>query len=211
MRLDELDKEIKKGAKALAEFYGGPDDDVSLDDAVYEYLEWFDLAQHRRKLKWRRMSVMLCAAGATRENGLPFTVGHLSGAVWRQREKAEKAEKAGRPAKPLDGKWELFPVIGPTAGNKRSSVNPAETDNNHQTSRNDSDQGKPKGREDVGTTGKPVSTRAHSKSKARNSLPPQASDKRKNAPSLTGPHGLSEDERRRARAYITRAADMRKG
>lgn len=207
MRLDELDKEIKKGAKAFAEFYGGPDDDVSLDDAVYEYLEWFDLAQHRRKLKWRRMSAMLCAAGAARDNGLPFTVGHLSGAVWRQR---EKAEKTGRSPKPLDGKWELFPVNSPAVGGKRSSASPVEIDNSHQTSRNDRDQGKSTGREDVGATRKSISTGAHSKSKARNPLPPQASDKRKNAPSSTGPHGLSEDERRRARAYITRAANMRK-
>ena len=179
---------------------------ASLDDAVYEYLEWFDLAQHARKLSWRRMSAILCTAGAARENGQPFTVGHLSGVVWRQR---EKAEKAGRPPKPLDGKWELFPVKLPREGSKRSA-SPANTGSNHQASEIRGGRGGSTGLEYVATKRTSVSTGSHSKSKARSSLQPQVPDKREKTQSPTGPRALTEDERRGARAFIMRAADMRK-
>lgn len=106
MQLEDIDKELEHGARVIAKFYGNGDE-VSLDDAVYEFLEWFDLAQHVRKLGWRTIARRLMAAGAGRQNGQPFTESHLSGVVWRQR---ARAKKDGRRGKSLDELWLLSSV-----------------------------------------------------------------------------------------------------
>jgi hypothetical protein len=119
MRLDELDIAIQNGASAIAAFYCSFAGDLSLDDAVYEYLEWFELAKRVRRLHWKQISTVLHAAGAGRENGGPFTDGHLRKVVSRQK---KRAKREGRPSRAVDGQWMISSVKPPLVGNKRLDV-----------------------------------------------------------------------------------------
>lgn len=107
MDLNELEMELGKGAAAIAAFYCSPVGNVSLDEAVYEYLEWFDLAKRVRKLKWHQISSLLCISGASRKSGEQFADGHLSAVVSRQQARAKRKK---RPRKEIDGQWRLSSI-----------------------------------------------------------------------------------------------------
>ena len=84
----EIDRQIKEGAKAIAGELAGPGGQIALDRIVTLHLDWFDLAQGRG-MTWPQIVALLHAAGAGRENGLPFSAAHLTAVVWRQRQKAK--------------------------------------------------------------------------------------------------------------------------
>jgi hypothetical protein len=208
MRLDELDREIEKGARAIAKFYcrGAG---ISLDDAVYEYLEWFDLTQNVRKLRWKQMAATLKAAGACRENGEPFTEGHLSGVVSRQR---KMAEKVGRPPKPLDGKWELSSVKLPLASTKHLTASREGTGSNVAASEARSSRGGSAVRLSMTTKSASVGAASQSRLQHRNSPRPRVNvsgnpKKVSSAPEPIAP--VSKNERQRTLAFMTRAANLR--
>lgn len=79
------DDAIKEGARRIAAALKSPAGQIKLARVVSAHLGWFDLVQ-RRGLSWDQMIRILTDAGATRENDLPFSRGHLSSAVWRARQ-----------------------------------------------------------------------------------------------------------------------------
>lgn len=79
------DDAIKEGARKIAAALRSPAGQIKLARVVGHHLDWFDLVQ-RRGLSWDQMIRVLADAGATRENGLPFSRGHLSSTVWRARQ-----------------------------------------------------------------------------------------------------------------------------
>lgn len=84
----EIDRQIKEGAKEIAVELAGPGGQIALDRVVMLHLDWFDLAQNRG-MTWPQIVAVLHAAGAGRDNGLPFSAAHLTAVVWRQRQKAK--------------------------------------------------------------------------------------------------------------------------
>ncbi|MGY6250781.1 hypothetical protein ACXIUS_25115 [Bosea thiooxidans] len=87
MGKDGIDEHIAAGARAVAAALDGPAGQIPLDRIVIHHLAWFDLCQERG-MTWSQMALLLRNAGAGRENGQPFTPGHLSSVVWRQRQKS---------------------------------------------------------------------------------------------------------------------------
>lgn len=79
------DEAIKEGARRIAAALRSPGGQIKLARVVGAHLDWFDLVQ-QRGLSWDQIIRVLANAGATRENGLPFSRGHLSSAVWRARQ-----------------------------------------------------------------------------------------------------------------------------
>lgn len=79
------DDAIKEGARKIAAALRSPAGQIMLARVVGGHLDWFDLVK-RRGLSWDQMIRVLTDAGATRENGLPISRGHLSSAVWRARQ-----------------------------------------------------------------------------------------------------------------------------
>lgn len=68
-----------------------------LSRLVEDHLPWFDAAE-ARGMTWEDMSAALSAAGVTRADGRPLSVGTLSSAVWRKRNQATLPERSNRPA-----------------------------------------------------------------------------------------------------------------
>lgn len=95
MGTDGTDERIAAGARAIAAALHGPAGQIPLDRIVIHHLAWFDLCQERG-MTWSQMARLLRNAGAGRESGQPFTPGHLSSVVWRQRQKS-----AGEQAAPV--------------------------------------------------------------------------------------------------------------
>lgn len=89
---------ILAGAQEIAASLIVPGGRASLDFVVEKHLAWFDAAQ-ARGMRWRHIASILAKAGACRENGQPFTIGHLSAVVWRQRQEADRAESRSRQQK----------------------------------------------------------------------------------------------------------------
>ncbi len=81
-----INKRINAGAREISQDLAGPAGQIALDRVVARHLVWFDVCQERG-LSWRQIAAVLHAVGGGREGGLPFTPGHLSAVVWRQREK----------------------------------------------------------------------------------------------------------------------------
>lgn len=79
------DGAIKEGARRIAAALRSPGGQIKLARVVGAHLDWFGLVQ-QRGLSWDQMIRVLANAGATRENGLPFSRGHLSSTVWRARQ-----------------------------------------------------------------------------------------------------------------------------
>lgn len=92
------DEAIKEGAGRIAAALRSPAGQIKLARVVGAHLDWFDLVQ-RRGLSWDQMIRVLTDAGATRENGLPFSRGHLSSTVWRARQERQQ-EIAAPPQQP---------------------------------------------------------------------------------------------------------------
>jgi hypothetical protein len=91
MPTDDIDKQIKDGAKAISRDRAGPAGQIALDRVVARHLPWFDLCQERG-MAWPQIVSILHAAGAGRATGLPFSHSHLSAVVWRQRQKARSED-----------------------------------------------------------------------------------------------------------------------
>ncbi|KAA5595401.1 hypothetical protein [Blastochloris sulfoviridis] len=89
---------ILAGAQEIAASLIVPGGQASLDFVIEKHLAWFDTAQ-ARGMQWRHIAGVLAKAGACRENGQPFTIGHLSAVVWRQRQKAARAGSRSRQQK----------------------------------------------------------------------------------------------------------------
>lgn len=89
---------IETGAKAIADdqmLPGGRRKKVSR--LVEDHLPWFDAAE-ARGMTWEDMSAALSAAGVTRPDGRPLSIGTLSSAVWRKRNQATLPERPHRAA-----------------------------------------------------------------------------------------------------------------
>lgn len=82
------DDAIKEGARKIAAALRSPAGQIKLARVIGRHLDWFDLVQ-RFGLSWDQMIRVLADAGATRENGLPFSRGHLSSTVWRARQERQ--------------------------------------------------------------------------------------------------------------------------
>lgn len=102
MGVDGIDERIAAGARAIASALRGPAGQVPLDRIVIDHLAWFDLCQ-QRGMTWPQMGRLLQKASAGRESGLPFSSGHLSSVVWRQRQKSRDEQAAApiSPAQPI--------------------------------------------------------------------------------------------------------------
>lgn len=88
MQTNNVDKRIKEGAKAIASDLAGPAGPIALARVVARHLAWFDLCD-QRGMSWPQICALLQAAGAGRANGAPFSHGHVSATVWRQRQKVK--------------------------------------------------------------------------------------------------------------------------
>lgn len=87
------DNEIFEGAKALSDALSGPGGQIKLSRVIGRHLWWFERVRSRG-MTWNQIAKVLAAAGATREDGRPFALGHLSSAVWRvQKELVEKPKQ----------------------------------------------------------------------------------------------------------------------
>ncbi len=84
--MDDRDVRLIAGAKSIARDLCGPAGAIPLDRVVAQHLPWFTACQERG-MSWPQICRLLHAHGAGREGGLPFTHGHLSAVVWRQRQK----------------------------------------------------------------------------------------------------------------------------
>ena len=84
--MDQRDAWLIAGAKTIASDLRGPAGAIPLDRVVAHHLPWFAVCQERG-MSWPQICRLLHAHGAGREGGLPFTHGHLSAVVWRQRQK----------------------------------------------------------------------------------------------------------------------------
>jgi hypothetical protein len=89
-------KAILKGAKAISDALHGPGGQIKLSRVIARHLAWFELVRSR-DMTWDQIIKVLAAAGATRENGPPFTLGHLSSAVWRAQKGVAKAPNQRSP------------------------------------------------------------------------------------------------------------------
>lgn len=92
------DGAIKEGARRIAAALRSPAGQIKLARVVGAHLDWFDFVQHRG-LSWDQIIRVLTDAGARRENGLPFSRGHLSSTVWRARQERQQ-EIAAPPQQP---------------------------------------------------------------------------------------------------------------
>jgi hypothetical protein len=93
-------REIEAGAKAIASdrmLPGGRR--KKLSRLIEDHLAWFDAAE-ARGMTWDDMIAALFAAGVTRPDGGPLTVGTLSSAVWRRRNRTPVPPPTGRVDKP---------------------------------------------------------------------------------------------------------------
>jgi hypothetical protein len=90
------DKTLTAGAKKIAEALISPGGQIAFARVVFRHIDWFDYAQERG-LAWDQMIAVLHAAGVARPDGLPFTRGHVSSAVWRARKKASAARAKAAP------------------------------------------------------------------------------------------------------------------
>ena len=91
-------RDIEAGAKMIAGdqmLPGGRRKKVAR--LVEDHLSWFDAAE-ARGMTWEDMSTALSAAGVTRPDGRPLSVGTLSSAVWRKRNQATLPEQPHRAA-----------------------------------------------------------------------------------------------------------------
>lgn len=84
--MDERDARLIAGAEAIAGDLRGPAGAIPLDRVIARHLPWFALCRERG-MSWPQICRLLHTRGAGREGGLPFTHGHLSAVVWRQRQK----------------------------------------------------------------------------------------------------------------------------
>ena len=88
-------RDIEAGAKAIAGdqmLPGGRR--KKLARLVGDHLTWFDAAE-ARGMTWEDMIAALSAAGVTRPDGRPLSVGTLSSAVWRKREQSDIDRPSG--------------------------------------------------------------------------------------------------------------------
>ena len=82
------DRHLAKAASEIAIDLQGPAGQITLDRVVRRHLRFQDAQD--RWLSWRQLARLLHSASAGREGGQPFSHGHLSAVVWRQREKAKR-------------------------------------------------------------------------------------------------------------------------
>ena len=88
-------RDLAKAASAIATDLQGPAGTIALDRVVQRHLRFFQDAQHRG-LSWPQIARLLHSVGAGRDSGLPFSHGHLSAVVWRQRDKAKRSTSDDR-------------------------------------------------------------------------------------------------------------------
>lgn len=117
MGVDGIDKRIAAGAQAIAAALHGPAGQIPLDRVVIDHLVWFDLCQ-QRGMTWPQIGRLLQKAGAGRENGRPFSSGHLSSVVWRQRQKSPSGEADSTPLSPAQPVPATEPSETTPAGNQ---------------------------------------------------------------------------------------------
>ncbi|MGE0769389.1 MAG: hypothetical protein AB7L90_23360 [Hyphomicrobiaceae bacterium] len=119
------DEAIKEGARRIAAALRSPAGQVKLARVVGAHLDWFDLVQHRG-LSWDQMIRVLADAGAMRENGLPFSRGHLSSTVWRARQERQQ-EIAVPPQQPPPPRPAFPQTQAPAARSARETFRSNET------------------------------------------------------------------------------------
>lgn len=130
-QVDDIDKAIYSGAKAIARWLQAPGGGGSFENAVIEHLVWFQGAQ-ARGMKCGAIISVLYTAGIKRKSGLPLSEHHVRGVLSRRQQKKIPGKKEALQAlmerygpKPTVGRRQGSVVRSKDTAAKSDAVSPA--------------------------------------------------------------------------------------